>query len=131
MVLFTDPAGLRRLNYSFLCGNQNFFGRMRCILCGFLSLLNIGGVLSVYLQLLNELIANGMGIKKEYSNGELTIIWQPEICVHAGVCFQTLPAVYRPSERPWIRIENATTEELIDQINHCPTGALSYRLEKK
>jgi uncharacterized Fe-S cluster protein YjdI len=85
----------------------------------------------VFIRIANRLTANGMGIKKEYSNGELTIIWQPEICVHAGVCFQTLPAVYRPSERPWIRIENATTEELIDQIDHCPSGALSYRLEKK
>lgn len=71
-----------------------------------------------------------MKTKHEYSNGELTIIWQPELCCHSGVCWQTLPKVYRPQERPWIRIENATTAELIDQINRCPSGALSYRLEK-
>lgn len=70
-------------------------------------------------------------IKKEYSNGELTIIWQPEICIHSGICVQTLPQVYKPKERPWIKIENATTDELIAQINKCPSGALSYRLNKK
>ena len=27
-----------------------------------------------------------MGKQIEYSNGELTIVWQPEICRHAGHC---------------------------------------------
>lgn len=71
-----------------------------------------------------------METKHEYSNGELTIVWQPELCIHACVCWKTLPEVYRPKERPWIRIENATTRQLIDQINQCPSGALSYRMNK-
>ena len=54
-----------------------------------------------------------MGKKIEYTNGELTIIWQPELCQHAGICVKTLPDVYKPKERPWIQIENATTAELI------------------
>lgn len=69
--------------------------------------------------------------KKEYTNGELTIIWQPDICIHSGICVQTLPQVYKPKERPWIQIENATTDQLIAQIRKCPSGALSYRLNKK
>jgi uncharacterized Fe-S cluster protein YjdI len=64
---------------------------------------------------------------KEYSNGDITIIWQPAKCIHAGVCVKKLPKVYHPQERPWILPENATTEELIDQINQCPSGALSYK----
>lgn len=69
--------------------------------------------------------------KVEYCNGILSIIWQPELCKHAGICVKTLPAVYHPKERPWIRIENATTEELVAQIDKCPSGALSYRMIKK
>lgn len=46
-----------------------------------------------------------MGKKIEYTNGELTIIWQPELCQHAGICVKTLPCVYKPKERPWIQIE--------------------------
>lgn len=72
-----------------------------------------------------------MDTKKEYSNGELTVVWQPKLCAHAGVCVRMLPKVYNPSARPWIAIENATTEQLIEQIGKCPSGALSYRLEKK
>ncbi len=67
-----------------------------------------------------------MGNNRTYTNGEITILWQPERCVHAGICWQTLPNVYKPKERPWVRIENATTEELKEQINACPSGALSY-----
>ena len=69
-----------------------------------------------------------MGKKVEYTNGELTIVWQPEMCQHAGICVKMLPNVYHPKERPWVQIENATTEELIAQISKCPSGALSYRL---
>ena len=65
-------------------------------------------------------------ITKHYSNGELTIKWQPAKCVHAGECVRTLPQVYHPRERPWIKIENATTDELKAQVQKCPTGALSY-----
>ena len=54
-----------------------------------------------------------MGKKVEYTNGELTIVWQPEMCQHAGICVKMLPNVYHPKERPWVQIENATTEELI------------------
>lgn len=66
----------------------------------------------------------------EYSDGELTILWKPQRCTHSGVCVKTLPAVYHPQERPWINMENATTAELISQINKCPSGALSYRIEE-
>ena len=66
-------------------------------------------------------------MKKEYSNGEVTIIWQPGLCIHSGVCVRTLPKVYNPREHPWVKPENATTHELIDQVGKCPSGALSIK----
>ncbi|MFK8038120.1 MAG: (4Fe-4S)-binding protein [Crocinitomicaceae bacterium] len=67
---------------------------------------------------------------KTYSNGEITVKWQPEKCIHAGVCVKTLPKVYDPKKKPWITVENATTQELKSQINNCPSGALSYEENK-
>lgn len=64
---------------------------------------------------------------KEYSNGEVTILWQPEKCTHAGVCVRTLPKVYHPKEKPWVRPEHATSEEIIAQVAKCPSGALSIK----
>ena len=67
----------------------------------------------------------------EYKTDDLTIIWEPAICQHAGVCVKMLPKVYDPKARPWAKPENATTEELIQQVDACPSKALSYVLHKK
>jgi len=68
-----------------------------------------------------------IGIKsKEYSNGEITVVWQATKCIHAAECVKRLPQVYNPDARPWISVENASTEELKTQIDACPSGALSY-----
>jgi uncharacterized Fe-S cluster protein YjdI len=63
----------------------------------------------------------------EYKKGEITILWEPKRCIHAGVCVRTLPQVYNPKDRPWIKPENASTEELIHQVGLCPSGALKIK----
>lgn len=65
-------------------------------------------------------------IKKEYTNGVITIVWKPKFCIHAAQCTKALPNVYKPNDKPWIQIKNATTEEIKTQIAKCPSGALSY-----
>jgi uncharacterized Fe-S cluster protein YjdI len=62
---------------------------------------------------------------RRYSNGEVTILWQPKLCVHCGNCARGLPQVFKPKERPWITPENASSQELVDQVAKCPSGALS------
>ena len=66
------------------------------------------------------------GKKVEYKNNDITIVWKPEICIHSANCIRALPKVYNPKERPWVKINNATTEELLVQLKTCPSGALSY-----
>ncbi|AZA85477.1 (4Fe-4S)-binding protein [Chryseobacterium shandongense] len=64
---------------------------------------------------------------KEYKKGDFTIIWQPKLCTHAGICVKSLPKVYNPKASPWVKCDNATIEELKDQIHRCPSGALSFK----
>lgn len=66
-------------------------------------------------------------LKKEYSNGEITVVWQSTKCSHSGNCFRNLPKVFQPSERPWIKINGATSAEIIDAVAKCPSGALSIK----
>ena len=68
-----------------------------------------------------------MSASKEYKQGDFTIVWKPEICIHAGECVKRLPEVYNPKERPWIKPENASVEALKSQIDACPSKALSYK----
>ena len=67
-------------------------------------------------------------ITKTYDRDNLRIIWKPSLCQHAGVCVRTLPKVYHPKDNPWVTPEQATVEELMAQIDACPSGALSYEL---
>ena len=67
-------------------------------------------------------------ITKKYTNGEVTIVWKPEMCIHSAICFKGLGKVFDPQKRPWITPEGANTESIIDQVKKCPSGALSYYL---
>ena len=62
----------------------------------------------------------------KYSNGEVTIVWKPELCIHSGNCVRGLPDVFKPRQKPWINADGASTEKIIDQVKKCPSGALSY-----
>lgn len=63
---------------------------------------------------------------KKYSNGEITIVWQPEVCIHSKLCWTELLEVFDPRKRPWIDIKGADTERIIEQVQRCPSGALSF-----
>ncbi len=63
---------------------------------------------------------------KHYTQGDLTITWQPDICIHSGICARTLPAVFKPKDRPWVQMENGSNAEIMAAIDKCPSGALSY-----
>lgn len=64
---------------------------------------------------------------KSYSNGDITVFWKPELCIHSGNCVRGLPTVFNNQIRPWIQPEHSTTEEIIKTVNTCPSGALSYK----
>jgi uncharacterized Fe-S cluster protein YjdI/CDGSH-type Zn-finger protein len=67
-------------------------------------------------------------ITKKYTNGEVTIVWKPDLCIHSTNCFRGLGEVFDPKKKPWIEPQGASTERIIEQIKKCPSGALSYFL---
>lgn len=68
-------------------------------------------------------------IIKKYKNGDLNVVWKPKLCIHSEICVKTLPEVYNPNEKPWIKAENASIEDLKAQIAKCPSGALTYEID--
>lgn len=67
-------------------------------------------------------------ITKEYSNGEVTIVWQSGKCIHSGNCVRNNPDVFQPKSKPWIKPEASTTERIIETVKKCPSGALTFYL---
>jgi uncharacterized Fe-S cluster protein YjdI len=81
-----------------------------------------------YSKLHNTLLLkyNYMGLETlHYSNGEITINWKPDICIHSGICVKGLAKVFNPGRKPWIDMSKAETQQIIDQVKKCPSGALS------
>ncbi|NSL86484.1 hypothetical protein ECE50_006565 [Chitinophaga sp. Mgbs1] len=70
-------------------------------------------------------------ITKKYSNGEVTIVWKPNVCVHSEMCFHGLPEVFNPHAKPWINAEGSTTVRIMEQVKQCPSGALTYYMNSE
>jgi uncharacterized Fe-S cluster protein YjdI len=64
--------------------------------------------------------------RKHYQNEQITVVWQPKMCIHSGKCFRGLHSVFDPLKRPWITLEGADNEAVVAQVEKCPSGALSY-----
>ena len=64
-------------------------------------------------------------MKKHYPKEDIKILWQPELCIHSGICAKGLSGVFKPREHPWIQTEGASKEQIIEQVAKCPSGALS------
>ncbi|TXH16856.1 MAG: (4Fe-4S)-binding protein [Hyphomicrobiaceae bacterium] len=65
-------------------------------------------------------------IERRYRNDEIAVIWRPELCTKCGACHQGLPAVFNPRARPWVNIGAAPTQRIIEQVEQCPSGALTW-----
>lgn len=66
-----------------------------------------------------------------YTNDEVTVVWKPKVCIHSTLCWKGLIEVFNPKERPWIKMDGAATEKIIEQVRKCPSGALSYFLNNE
>ena len=64
---------------------------------------------------------------KEYKKEDIKVVWNQEKCIHAAECVKGLPNVFKPQEKPWINVENASKKELIKIISKCPSGALTIK----
>ena len=59
-----------------------------------------------------------MDITKKYTNGEVTIVWKPDLCIHSKICWTELREVFDPFVKPWIKPEGAETERIIAQVKN-------------
>jgi len=61
----------------------------------------------------------------KYIKDNITVLWQPDKCIHSGVCVRGLSEVFNPRKSPWIDMSKAATDLIAEQVRKCPSGALS------
>jgi len=68
-------------------------------------------------------------IMKTYPKEDIKVGWDASKCTHSANCVKGLPTVFDINKRPWINVDGATRQQIIDQVAKCPSGALSIIYE--
>lgn len=68
---------------------------------------------------------------KSYRGEQITVHFNLGVCSHSAVCLKQLPNVFDTRKRPWINVDEASVEEIIETIEKCPSGALTYTVQGK
>lgn len=66
-------------------------------------------------------------MKRTYAIDEIEVYWDSDRCIHTGWCWKDLNEVFDREKRPWIQLDAAKLDEIVQVIEKCPSGALSYR----
>jgi CDGSH-type Zn-finger protein len=69
--------------------------------------------------------------REAYVGKRITIYDNRGICSHAGFCTDGLKEVFREDATPWIDPDGAAVARVIETIQRCPSGALSYAIDGK
>src|ERR687898_3530204 len=64
--------------------------------------------------------------RKAFRSERIVVSFDPERCIHARYCERGLPEVFDPSERPWVRPDQANPDRVAEVVMRCPTGALQF-----
>lgn len=67
--------------------------------------------------------------RQVYETPEITVTFDPDVCIHSGVCVRGLPGVFDERRKRWVRAELASAEQVSTQVRRCPSGALQYSLK--
>ena len=63
---------------------------------------------------------------KEFSNGEITVFWKADLCIHSANCLLGMPRVFNTKRKPWINVTGADSKEIMKTVDSCPSRALTY-----
>ena len=64
--------------------------------------------------------------RQTYEAPEIIVTFDPDVCIHSGVCVRGLPDVFDIKRKHWIRPELQNADLVAQQVERCPSRALQY-----
>ncbi|KUO65875.1 MAG: hypothetical protein APF84_01050 [Gracilibacter sp. BRH_c7a] len=68
---------------------------------------------------------------KEYTGKDILVYFNLSVCSHSAICLRKLPEVFNLKKRPWVNPDGADYRRVMQVIEECPSGALSYSVNGK
>ena len=62
----------------------------------------------------------------EYPGKKVDIRWRGDLCIHIGECGRAKGELFIGGRKPWCDPDLASSEEVVEVVERCPTGALTY-----
>jgi len=66
---------------------------------------------------------------QRYRKDGLMVTFDPRVCTHSAACVRGLYDVFDVSKRPWVNLDGAPAERVVEQVKRCPSGALQFTVE--
>lgn len=61
-----------------------------------------------------------------YEGDEVDVTWNGRLCIHIGECGRATGDLFVGGRKPWCQPDVTSTEDVIEVVERCPTGALTY-----
>ena len=69
--------------------------------------------------------------RQTYESDDIIVTFDPDVCIHSGVCVGGLPDVFDIKRKRWIRPELQPADAVATQVMRCPSGALQFVRKSK
>ncbi len=62
-----------------------------------------------------------------YEGKDADVTWDKRLCIHIGECGRARGDLFVGGRQPWCEPDRASTNDVLDVIQRCPSGALAVR----
>ena len=67
--------------------------------------------------------------KKRFSGEQVDVDWDGRLCIHVAECGRAKGELFVGGREPWAQPDLVPLQEVIDVVERCPTGALTYEVK--
>jgi CDGSH-type Zn-finger protein/uncharacterized Fe-S cluster protein YjdI len=64
--------------------------------------------------------------KIKYDGADAEVYWDQRLCIHVGECGRADNELFVGGRKPWCQPDRVDASEVVDVIERCPSGALTY-----
>jgi len=69
--------------------------------------------------------------KYSYPGKAVSVEWNERLCIHIAECGRAKGDLFVGGRQPWCQPDLVDLEDVIDIVERCPSGALTYEVNKK